>query len=330
MLSGRSPAVMVMIFVLGCFLGTSGCSTPAAVLRPRTDQPWHVVATTGMVADIVRAVVGPDGQVTALMGTGVDPHLFKPTRRDVKLLLEGDIIFYSGLMLEGRMEETFQHLARSGKPVRAVTDGIDRNELHELPGSPGHWDPHVWMNVAAWSQCTQFVAEAMGALDPAHAGDYQRRANEYRDHLIHLDADIRTAIGTIPAKQRVLITAHDAFGYFSTAYGIPVRSVQGVTTDSEAGISDVNDLVDFVVSHQVPALFVESSVNPKTIQAVREGARARGVEVYIGGELYSDAMGPAGTYEGTYPGMLDANVTRIVTALGGTISPQGIFGKLKS
>ncbi len=328
MLSCRHPTLAFLAFTVAMCLGAGGCSTPAPASLHRPDRPLRIVATTGMVADIVRAVVGPACEVTALMGTGVDPHLFKPTRRDVKRLLEADVVFYSGLMLEGRMEETFRHLARSGKPVRAVTDGLDRAELHALPESPGHWDPHVWMNVVLWSECTQLVADVMSEIDAVHAGNYQQRAREYQSRLTELDAGIRGAIASIPAKQRVLITAHDAFGYFSTAYDIPVHAVQGVTTDSEAGVSDVNELVDFVAERRVPALFVESSVNPKTIQAVREGARARGVAVRIGGELFSDAMGPDGTYEGTYLGMLDANVTQIVTALGGSISPQGIFGKL--
>lgn len=323
----RSIYWLILAFAGGTGIGSAGCAPSSLASAHSADQPWQIVATTGMVADIVRAVVEPDGHVKALMGPGVDPHLYKPTRRDVKQLLEADVVFYSGLMLEGRMEETFTHLARGGKPVRAVTDGLNRDELRELSDVPGHWDPHVWMDVAAWSRCVQFVADAMSELDPAHADGYRQRAERYRAEMAQLDSGIRTAIQSIPESQRVLVTAHDAFGYFSRAYGIPVRSVQGVTTDSEAGVSDVNELVDFVVRRKIPALFVETSVNPKTIQAVVEGARSRGTVIRIGGELYSDAMGPDGTYEGTYLGMLDTNATRITEALGGQVSPTGIFGR---
>jgi manganese/zinc/iron transport system substrate-binding protein len=184
------------------------------------------------------------------------------------------------------------------------------------------------MNVDAWRQCVGDIAQRLAELDPDNAAGYRHRAEQYQSRLAKLDARIQQAVDSIPESQRVLITAHDAFGYFSRRYGIPVRSVQGVTTESEAGVGDVNDLVEFVVRRHVPAIFVESSVNAKTIQAVQEGARARGVDVNIGAELYSDAMGPAGTYEGTYPGMMDANCTRIVRALGGSVSPTGLYGKL--
>ncbi len=281
-----------------------------------------------MVADVVQAIAGDDCQVIALMGSGVDPHLYKPTRHDVKQLLDADVIISSGLMLEGRMEEAFHHLARGGKPVLAMTDGLDPAARRQLEDTPSHWDPHVWMDVNAWKTCASYIANRLAELDPDHAEGYRTRAERYVEQLADLDQRVQTAMDSIPESQRVLITAHDAFGYFSRRYGIPVRSVQGVTTESEAGVGDVNDLVDFVVEHRVPAIFVESSVNSKTIQAVQEGARARGVDVKIGAELYSDAMGPPGTYEGTYPGMMDANATRIARALGGSVPDTGLFGKL--
>ncbi len=323
--------------MIGCLaIGASGCASStipetaqatAATGRP-APSVRKLVATTGMVADLVRAVAGEECQVTALMGAGVDPHLYKPTRHDVKRLLDADVVFYSGLTLEGRMVESFTHLSRGGKPVFAVTEVLAPARLRKLEGAEGHWDPHVWMDVSAWSQCVGLIAVRMAERDSVHAADFHQRAAGYQRQLEALDEKIKQAIRSIPERQRVLITAHDAFGYFSERYGIPVRSVQGVTTESEAGVSDVNDLVDFVVARRVPAIFVESSINPKTIQAVREGAQARGVDVQIGGELFSDAMGTAGTYEGTYLGMMDANATRITRALGGSVPETGLFGKL--
>lgn len=320
--------ISILLFVAGLGFGLiAGCTSSHAQPRP-AGSPRRIVATTGMVADLVRAVAGERCEVTSLMGSGVDPHLYKPTRHDVKRLLEADVVFYSGLFLEGRMDEAFTHLARGGKPVFAVTEKLDRAELRPLEGAHGHWDPHVWMDVALWRQCVGAIADRLTELDPEGSAEYRRRAEDYMRRLSELDTSIHAAIQSIPEPQRVLITAHDAFGYFSRRYGIPVRSVQGVTTESEAGVGDVNELVDFVVERHVPAIFVESSVNSKTIQAVREGAQARGVEVKIGAELYSDAMGPTGTYEGTYPGMMDANATRIVRALGGTAPETGLYGKL--
>jgi manganese/zinc/iron transport system substrate-binding protein len=323
------PRPILLVWMVGFLVEVTavGCGISASE-QPSSRPVRRIVATTGMVADVVQAIAGDDCQVIALMGSGVDPHLYKPTRHDVKQLLDADVIVSSGLMLEGRMEEAFKHLARGGKPVLAMTDGLDASERRLLEGTVGHWDPHVWMNVDAWRKCAGYIAKRLAELDPEHADGYRSRAEAYMQRLADLDHKIESAMQSIPDSQRVLITAHDAFGYFSRRYGIPVRSVQGVTTESEAGVGDVNDLVDFVVEHRVPAIFVESSVNTKTIQAVQEGAQARGWEVIIGAELYSDAMGPPGTYEGTYPGMMDANATRIVRALGGTAPATGLFGKL--
>jgi manganese/zinc/iron transport system substrate-binding protein len=281
-----------------------------------------------MVTDIVRQVVGKHAEVSGLIEAGVDPHLFKPTRGHIKQLSDADVVFYSGLTLEGRMGETFTQLQRSGKSVFAVTEALDKNYLRTPEDFAGHYDPHVWMDVKAWSQCVTQVAESMAKFDPPHADEYLANAKAYQVELDKLDVYVRASIESIPESQRVLVTAHDAFEYFSRAYGIHVKSVQGVTTESEAGVLDVNRLVDFLVEHKLPALFVESSVNPKSIQAVIEGAKSRGVTVNVGGELFSDAMGASGTYEGTYIGMIDHNATLIARALGGTVPDRGLNGKL--
>ncbi len=292
------------------------------------DYPYTVVTTCGMVTDIVRKVVGDRGEVIGLMGEGVDPHLYKPTRNDVKQLLEADIIFYAGLSLEGRMSETFIKVARSGKPVYAVSETLTEDYLREPPEFEGHWDPHVWMDVAAWSEAVAFVVETLSEFDPPGAELYQKNGEDYRAELAKLDAYVQEVIGSIPEEQRVLITAHDAFGYFSEAYDIPVRSVQGISTESEAGVNDINELVDFIVDNKIRAVFIESSVSQKNIEALIEGAANRDWSVAVGGELFSDAMGAPGTYEGTYIGMLDHNATTIAKSLGGQPSEKGFQGQL--
>lgn len=294
----------------------------------RSDSARNIVTTTGMVRDIVRQVVGERGTVTGLIESGVDPHLFKPTRGDVKRLNDAEVVFYSGLALEGRMSEAFEQLRRAGKPVFAVTEQIKAASLRTPPEFGDHHDPHVWMDATLWSQCVEHVGESLAKLDPPHADEYRQRATAYRAELTRLDDYARRSIASIPESQRVLVTAHDAFGYFSQAYGIEVKSVQGVSTEAEAGVSDVNRLVDLLVERKLPAIFIESSVNAKNIKAVIEGAASRGVTVRVGGELFSDAMGQDGTYEGTYLGMIDHNVTTIARALGGDAPEKGMDGKL--
>jgi manganese/zinc/iron transport system substrate-binding protein len=275
-----------------------------------------------MVTDIVREVVGDRAEVIGLLREGVDPHLHKPTREDVKQLMEADLIFYSGLLLEGRMEEALKNI-KGSKPVVAVAETLDPKVLRKPERFEGHYDPHVWMNVAYWSLCVDAVTKTMQDFDAAHAAEYAARADVYKQKLAKLDDYVRTVIGSIPEKQRVLVTAHDAFGYFALAYGMEVKSVQGITTESEAGVADVNALVDFLVDRKIAAIFVESSVSDKSLKAVIEGAAQRGWEVKVGGELFSDAMGAAGTYEGTYVGMLDHNATTIARALGGRVPENG-------
>jgi len=242
--------------------------------------------------------------------------------------LDADVVFYAGLMLEGRMADDFARVGRKGKPVYPVTEGIDRDRLHEPPEFEGHWDPHVWMDVSLWSDCVATVADQLSGFDPSSRSIYQSNAGTYRGQLAELDDYISGVISTIPEQQRYLVTAHDAFGYFADAYDIDVKAIQGISTDSQAAISDINTLVDFIVEHKVPAIFVESSVSKKNVEAVIEGCGQRGWPVKIGAELYSDAMGAPGTYTGTYIGMMDHNATRITRALGGEAPERGWQGKL--
>lgn len=322
--------------VLGLF-GIAGCggdrtatSAPLATsgAMKTTSRMPKIVTTIGMLTDIVREVVGDRGEVVGLLSEGVDPHLYKPTREDVKHLTDADVIFYGGLLLEGRMQESLKRL-QSGKLVVAVAESLDPMVLRKPPEFDGHFDPHVWMDVKLWSQCVDSVARTMRKFDPEHAAEFTSRAEAYQQKFGKLDDYVRASIKSIPEQQRVLVTAHDAFGYFARAYGLEVKSVQGISTESEAGVADVNALVDVIVERKIGAIFVESSVSDKSLKAVIEGAAKRGWTVKVGGELFSDAMGSSGTYEGTYIGMIDHNATTIARALGGNIPEGGFRARLE-
>jgi manganese/zinc/iron transport system substrate-binding protein len=304
-----------------------GCAREAAG-QARAAAPLQIVATTGMVADVVRAVAGDRADVKGLIGAGVDPHLYKPTRNDIAALLAADAIFYSGLHLEGKMSTALHKIASSGRPVFAVTERIPPAFLLYPDGPGGHPDPHVWMDVAAWAQTVDVVAAALAGLDPAHADEYRARAVAYSATLTALDDYVRTVCASIPRAQRLLVTAHDAFNYFGRAYDVQVLGVQGLSTESEAGLDDINQLVRLLVQQRVGAVFVETSVADRNVRALVEGAAAHGHTVRIGASLFSDAMGSAGTYEGTYMGMIDHNATAVARALGGDAPARGLHGRL--
>jgi len=289
---------------------------------------FNAVATVGMIADIVREVAGDRAEVEGMIGEGVDPHLYKPTRRDVVMLSKADIIFYNGLMLEGKMGDVLVRMARKGKPVYAVTEEILDQGDYVITDEENHFDPHVWMDVQGWMRAVSVVEKALSAYDPEGADVYSSNANDYRGKLEALDAYAKRVIGSIPESQRVLVTAHDAFGYLGRAYGLEVRGIQGLSTESEAGVQDIETLISFLIENKIPAVFVESSVADKNVRALVEGAKAKGHDLKIGGELFSDAMGPTGSYEGTYIGMIDHNVTTIASALGGEVDHGGMQQKL--
>lgn len=289
---------------------------------------YIAVGTIGMVTDVVRAVAGDEARVEGIIGEGVDPHLYKPTRQDVISLSRADIIFYNGLMLEGKMGDVLVRFARKGKPVHAVTEAILEQDDYVLTDAEAHYDPHVWMDVKGWMKAVDVVRAALSEFDPDNAETYASHADAYLARLENLDAYAQQVIGSIPESQRVLVTAHDAFGYLGRAYGLQVKGIQGLSTESEAGVRDIEDLIDFLVENDIPAVFVETSVADKNVRALVEGAQARGHDLIIGGELFSDAMGKPGTYEGTYIGMIDHNVTTISRALGGTADAGGMQNKL--
>ena len=287
-----------------------------------------IVTTTGMVTDLVRNVAGERAEVTGLMGAGVDPHLYKPTRSDIRRLMRADVIFYNGLLLEGKMTDSLIRAATSGKRVHAVTELLDASYLLTPEDFDGHDDPHVWMDPKAWSGAVEVVRDALIAADADGASIYRANADRYLKELAALDAYAAKVLATVPKTQRVLVTAHDAFNYFGRRFQYDVVGIQGISTESEAGVRDIERLVTLLVDRQVGAVFVESTVSERNVKALITGATARNHRVTIGGELFSDAMGTAGTYEGTYIGMIDHNVTTIARALGGTAPEKGLNGKL--
>ncbi len=278
------------------------------------DREIRVVATTGMVTDVVEHVGGGRVQVEGLMGPGVDPHLYRATEGDVIRLADADVIFYNGLHLEAKLAEVFERMGGGVRTV-AVTDGIPRARLIASAAFGSAYDPHVWFDVRLWISAAREARETLAALDPAHAATYRANAERYLADLAELERYVRSRVAQVPRERRVIITAHDAFNYFGRAYGFEVRGLQGISTVTEAGTGDVQDLADFIVERRTPSIFVESSVSPRMIQAVEEAVRSRGFDVGIGGSLFSDAMGDPDTPEGTYVGMVRHNVDTIVEGL---------------
>lgn len=344
MLGGKPVAVTFIV----CLLLVGGCgqwsrtddrsaaSSRQLEIRAIDGETIQALATVGMVGDLVQSIGGSHVQVRQLMGPGVDPHLYKITRDDVRAIFAADIIFASGLMLEGKMAHTLQQMSRR-RPVIAVADRLaENNLLPTLPTSDeddasshyGEVDPHVWMDIKTWSKVVPFIADALSKLKPSASAEFHQRARDLETQMLDLHQYGIDSIATIPQSSRHLITSHDAFGYFGKAYGLQVTGVQGISTDSEAGLLWLNQLVDTIVDEAIRAVFVENSVPRKSLEAVIEGVQSRGQEVVIGGELFSDSAGPTDSYEGTYLGMMDHNLTSITRALGGTAPPLGLLGKL--
>lgn len=306
MKSRTSLAISMTVMVL------TACGGPP---QPDVDDGVKVLATTNIVADLVRTVGGPEVEVEALMGPGIDPHLYKASAGDVRRMSSAGAIFYSGLHLEGKMSEVLEGIGERGTVTVAVAECVPEEEMIESTGFSGLHDPHVWFDVALWSQTLGCVSESLAALDPDRAEGYRERAANYAEELRELDAWVRERANVLAPEQKVLVTAHDAFGYFGRAYGFEVRGLLGVSTASEAGTADVQKLAEFIVDRQIPAVFVETSVPPRYVEALQEAVRARGFAVEIGGSLYSDSLGDVGTPAGTYVGTVRANVEAIVTAL---------------
>ncbi len=277
-------------------------------------RPIRIVTTTGMIGDAVTHVGGKRVQVTSLMGPGVDPHLYKASEGDVARLASADIIFYNGLHLEGKMVDIFKQM-KHRKPTFAVAEGVDPDRLIHSEKFASSHDPHIWFDVTLWQQAVAYIRDVLIRLDPEGASTYRQNCAAYLQQLEALDRYVRSRIGEIPTERRVLITAHDAFEYFGRAYGLEVHGLQGISTASETGTADIQRLAGFIVKRKIPAIFVETSVPRRYIEALQQAVRSRGFRVDIGGSLFSDAMGNPGTPEGTYLGMVQHNVDVIVNAL---------------
>jgi manganese/zinc/iron transport system substrate-binding protein len=300
----------------------NGCDERRPAFNPRTTTfagpyPIKVVCTTGPVTDMLLKLAGEHLQVTGLMGPGVDPHLYRALPADTRKLLAADMILYNGLHLEGRMTEVLEELGER-KPVVAVTKQLELakdERLRRPPEFEGYFDPHVWHDPRLWADCVKYVVEVLGDFDPTHREDYERNGKAYLSEVAEADEYCRAQLATIPPEQRALITAHDAFNYFCAAYDLKSMPLKGVSTEEEISIGRMDEVVRYLVENKVKAVFVESAVAPKIVEALVEPCRREGHERKIGGELYADALGASDSGADTYLGMIKANVDTIVAAL---------------
>ncbi|KMN40148.1 zinc ABC transporter substrate-binding protein [Lysinibacillus capsici] len=295
--------VLSLSFLLfGCSAETEG------------EKEGIVVATTGQIADAIKEISGDHLQVSALMGPGVDPHLYKATQSDLSKLDKAEVIFYNGLHLEGQMLDIFEQMAKD-KTVLAVGETLDEKQLLASDTDAMLHDPHIWFDVELWKGVVKAISTQLQEEYPEFKEDFQTNEAAYLKKLDDLQSYAEKRVNEIPQQQRILVTAHDAFNYFGRSQGFEVRGLQGLSTDSEYGVKDVQEMVDFLVENKIKALFIESSVSDKAMKAVIEGAKEKGHDIVIGGELFSDAMGAEGTTEGTYIGMYQHNIDTIVDAL---------------
>lgn len=301
--------------------------TLAVIPAKSEPEKLKIVATTGMIGDAASRIGGDLVEVTALMGPGVDPHSYRQTRSDIVAMTRADLVLWHGLYLEAQMEEFFGKLSKS-RNVVAVADTLPDTLLISHEDYNDKKDPHVWMDPELWAQVMPAITAALSSVQPESEAEFAANAAMYQDELLELATYGKKALETVSAESRILVTAHDAFNYFGLAHDFEVIGIQGISTESEAGINRMSELVDLLVGRKIGAVFVESSVSDRNIRALIEGAASRGHKVTIGGELFSDAMGVPGSYEGTYLGMLDHNITTITGALGGNVSAKGMSGML--
>ena len=304
--------------------------TAATVAAPRfalASSALKIVATTGMIADTARRIGGTHVEVQALMGPGVDPHAYRQTRSDITAMTRADLVLWHGLYLEAQMEEFLEKLGRRRTSI-PVANVMPRDVLISHADYDGRHDPHVWMVPALWTHVARRIADVLSETRPELAAEFAANLEVFEAELTELQAYGEATLSTVPETARVLLTAHDAFGYFGREFGYEVIGIQGISTESEAGLNRISTLVNMLVERKIGAAFVESSVSDRNIRALIEGAAAQGHQVTIGGELFSDAMGEDGSYESTYIGMIDHNFTTIARALGGTVPERGMNSKL--
>ncbi len=315
MIITKNTLLQVTVFLgLISLLLLAGCGGGQEKKDDLSSRQINAITTTGMITDIVMQVGGERVIVIGLMGPGVDPHLYKASAGDVSRMQETDIIFYNGLHLEGAMAELFEQMESRTHTV-AISKGIKEELLLTPPEFEGLHDPHIWFDVSLWIEAVRYVGNSLIKLDSASTGYYQKNMDTYIAQLEELHSFVLAKAREIPESKRVIITAHDAFNYFGRAYGFEVRGLQGISTAAEAGTRDVQDLTGFIVDRKIPAVFIESSVPKRAIEALQAAVQARGFEVSIGGELFSDAMGDPGTPEGDYIGMVTHNIETIANAL---------------
>ncbi len=313
------------------FLGATAAVVVAGTIAAPAiaDEPIRVVATTGMIADIAREIGGDAVSVKALMGPGVDPHAYRQTRTDIVSMAQADLVLWNGLYLEAQMEEFLGDIAERTSVV-AVAEQVAPEHLVSHDDYQDRFDPHVWMNPELWQDVVLATRDALIEVSPGQSQAFMAATDAYLAEVAAIGSYATDVLSSVPEQARVLITAHDAFNYFGEAYGFDVIGIQGISTESEAGLARIRELVDLLVERDARAVFVESSVSDRSVRALIEGAEARGHDVSIGGELFSDAMGAPGTYEGTYIGMIDHNATTISAALGGTAPERGLNGRLNA
>ena len=302
---------MKKIVIIFLALTIVSCKTQ----EKKENEKLQVVTTTTMISDLLKHIGGDKIDVQGLMGTGVDPHLYKASEGDVSKLFNADVVIYNGLHLEGKLEEVFEKMRHQNKKVIAVSDVLDKNTLIGSEYFASNYDPHIWFDISNWEKVTLYVVTKLADLDPKNAETFQENGKAYLDLLTSLKTTIDTIINQLPVEKRILVTAHDAFNYFGKAYDFNVVGLQGLSTATEAGVQDVQKMGQFIIDNKVKAIFVESSVPKRTIEALQEAVKSKGFETVIGGTLYSDALGNDGTEEGTYLGMYKHNVNTIVNAL---------------
>ena len=288
----------------------AGCKSPS-----QKNDKLKVVTTTTMLTDLVKNIGGDSIVVSGLMGAGVDPHLYKASEGDVSKLHQADVIFYNGLHLEGKLVEVFEKIASQNKFTVALAENLPKEDLIGSEYFASNYDPHVWFNIQFFKQFSQRVTEALSEADPENAAFFELNNSMYQKKLTTLELQVKASIENLPEEKRILVTAHDAFNYFGKQYGFTVVGLQGLSTATEAGVQDVQKLSDFIIENKVNAIFIESSVPRRTIEALQQAVLSKNHEVKIGGSLYSDALGDMGTVEGTYIGMFLYNITTIVNAL---------------
>jgi manganese/zinc/iron transport system substrate-binding protein len=296
---------IIFILIITVFFGCKN--------EKKSNGKLNVVTTTSMITDLVKNIAGDYINLQGLMGSGVDPHLYKASEGDVSKLFNADIIFYNGLHLEGKLVEVFEKM-KTIKTI-AISDALDKNTLIGSEYFASNYDPHIWFNIDYWIQATAFIVNKLSEVSPEQKDIFEANGNAYIKQLEALKSNIINAIETLPEEKRILVTAHDAFNYFGKSFGFEVVGLQGISTATEAGVQDVQKLSSFIIKKNVKAIFVESSVPKRTIEALQAAVNSKGHAVSIGGSLYSDALGNAGTVEGTYIGMFKYNVNTIVNAL---------------